>query len=140
MIVREPLESLVSEYNRQAQGHTGHARDMRQLNSFISNKVRTWRKMNLDWLENFSPQQLLVVSYSQLVTDLRSQLKRMATFLNVTVTENDLNCTLQRREGSFKRKKVYQKLNIDLHNKKLVEEYKTDVLNAAIKVYSNFVF
>ena len=96
--------------------------------------------MNLDWLENFNPQHLLVVSYSQLVSDLRSQLKRMATFLNVTVTENDLNCSLQRREGIFKRKKVDQKLNIDLQNKKLLENYKPDVLNAAIKIYSNFVF
>ena len=138
LIVRDPLPSIVSEFNRQAAGHTGHAKHMKPLNGFVREKMKAWRKMNLDWMENSSPDHLLLVSYSQLVSDLSTQLYRIATFLNVTVTEEDMACTLQRREGLFQRKKVGQKIDVDKNVMKLLEEYKTEVLSAAVKIYDKF--
>ena len=75
---------------------------------------------------------------SQLVADLSTQLYRIATFLNVTVTEEDMACTLQRREGLFQRKKVGQKIDVDKNVMTLLEEYKTEVLSAAVKIYDKF--
>ena len=129
----------MSEYNRQAGGHTGHARDMTGLNNFVNNKLANWRNLNLDWLENFSPSRLLVVSYSQLRTDLRSELLRMTAFLNLTVTEEVLNCTMNGKEGVFRRKKIGQKVIVTQQNLKLLNEYKTEVVTAATKIYRNFV-
>ena len=137
--MRDPLESLVSEYNRQAGGHTGHAQDMGGLNNFVDNKLKNWRNLNLDWLNNSSPGRLLVVSYSQLKTDLRSQLLRMTAFLNLTVTEETLNCTLTEKEGVFRRKKISQNVRLTQHNLQLLSQYKTEVVTAATKIYRNFV-
>ena len=137
--MRDPLESLLSEYNRQAGGHTGHARDLAGLNNFVNIKLAKWRDLNLDWLHNFSPSRLLVVSYSQLRTDLRSELLRMTAFLNLTVTEEVLNCTLRGKEGVFKRKKISQNVNVTQQNLKLLSQYKTEVVSAATKIYKNFV-
>ena len=94
----------------------------------------------MDWIENFNPDRLLIVSYSKLLTDLSSQLVRMTTFLNVTVTEDQLQCTLRRSEGAFKRKKREQKLLIDQSTRDLLEEYKTEVMKAAMKVDRSFFF
>ena len=138
-MVRDPLASLLSEYNRQAGGHTGHAQDMAGLNSFVTKKLTNWRKLNLDWLEKSNPDRLLVISYSQLRTDLRSQLLRMTAFLNLTVTEEVLNCTMEAKEGVFKRKKIDQNVMVSQHNLQLLSQYKTEVVTAATKIYRNFV-
>ena len=138
LIVRDPLESLLSEYNRQAGGHTGHAQDMQGLNKFVSLKLKNWRNLNLDWLDNSTPGRLLVLSYSQLKTDLRSQLLRMSAFLNLTVTEETLNCTIMEKEGVFRRMKIAQRVIVSQHNLKLLSQYKTEVVTAATKIYSNF--
>ena len=140
LVVRAPLPSILAEYNRQAAGHTGHAQNMKTLNSFVRSKVKSWRNINMDWIENFNPDRLLIISYSKLLTDLSSQLVRMTTFLNVTVTEDQLQCTLRRSEGAFKRKKREQKLPIDKSTRDLLEEYKTEVMKAAVKVDRSFVF
>ena len=137
--MRDPLESLVSEYNRQAGGHTGHAQDMGGFNKFVDNKLKNWRNLNLDWLNNSSPGRLLVVSYSQLKTDLRSQLLRMTAFLNLTVTEEVLNCTMNAKEGVFRRRKIVQNVMVSQHNLQLLSQYKTEVVTAATKIYRNFV-
>ena len=129
----------MSEYNRQAGGHTGHARDLTGLNNFVKKKLENWRNLNLDWLQNFSPSRLLVVSYSQLRTDLRSQLLRMTAFLNLTVTEEVLNCTMKGKEGVFRRKKISQKVIVTQQNLKLLSQYKTEVVRAATKIDGNFV-
>ena len=139
LLVRDPVYSLLSEYNRQAGGHTGHAEDIKDLNNFLREKISTWRSLNLDWLENFSPSNLLVVSYSQLTKDLKNQLQRITAFLNVTISPADLNCTLQRREGVFKRKKLNQKVTVDNFNDRLLSKYKNDVVKAAIRIDKNFV-
>ena len=137
--MRDPLDSLLSEYNRQAGGHTGHAKDMAGLNNFVNIKLINWRNLYLDWLENSSPGRLLVVSYSQLKTDLRSQLLRMTAFLNVTVTEEVLNCTMKEREGVFRREKISQDVILTQHNLQLLSQYKAEVVAAATRIYRKFV-
>ena len=130
---------MLSEYNRQGGGHTGHAQDLAGLNTFVSDKLKIWRNLNLDWLENSSPGHLLVLSYSQLETDLRSQLLRMTEFLNLNTTEEVLNCTINLKEGVFRRRKIGQNVMVTQHNLELLSQYKTEVVAAATKIYRNFV-
>ena len=61
-----------------------------------------WRDFNCYWLHEF-PGDVLLVHYESLKDDLPAQLKRMLTFLNVTVSEAKLACALQLSEGAYHR-------------------------------------
>ena len=124
LLVRDPVDCILSEFNRQAGGgHTGHAgvdsfkkEGGKRWKEFLKPKLIKWEAMNTDWINNFEGP-LLVISYTQLQNNLETQLKKILEFLEVTVETLELSCAVSRQEGVFMRPK--RKLS-GLLNKELV--------------------
>lgn len=55
--------------------------------------------------------------YDELVNDLEPNLKGLLGFLELNVTESQLQCALERREGIYRRKK--RMLNLDPFTKEM---------------------
>ena len=134
LLVRDPVDSILSEYNRQGGGHTGHARqDMfameggKRWKNFLKKKLIRWRGINSDWINNFHGP-LLVISYSELRDNVEEQLNRMLQFLNVSVNKEEMDCALSRKEGIYKRPKMKKKPPIDDDLIYMVNTYRDDVL------------
>ena len=96
--------------------------------------------MNKDWLDNFHPGSLLIVSYSQLVPDLEHQLWRLSRFLRLSTTRSDMDCVLQHSQGVFKREKKQQDHYTGLDHTILetIKHHKTEIMFRAASHYSNF--
>ena len=127
LLVRDPLESILSEYNRQSGGHTGHAKKMDKWPSFVTEKISVWGRMNSDWIDNYSRDKLLILSYSQLVSDLPRQLWTLASFLKISVSEADMDCVVNNSQGVYKRKKKSQKIDLSKDIQLKVESVKLNV-------------
>ena len=134
LLVRDPLESILSEYNRQGGGHTGHAKKMDKWPSFVAEKISVWGRMYSDWIDNYPRDKLLILSYSQLVSDLPGQLRRLATFLRISVSEADMDCVVANSQGVFKRKKKSQKITLPKDIQLKVESVK---LNVSLKAQTH---
>ena len=132
LLIRDPLESILSEYNRQAGGHTGHARKMDKWPSFVKEKISVWGKMNSDWIDNYPRDKLLILSYAQLVSELPSQLRRLASFLKISLTEADIDCVLTNSQGVFKREKIKQRTQLTKDLELKVESVKSNVTQKAL--------
>merc|ERR1719300_41682 len=108
LLIRDPFDSILAEFNRRSGGHVGHAsqdkfdRDKgRYWQDFVTTKARDWEEMNTDWMSRFKGP-LLVILYSELVADPENQLQRTLKFLDVTVTKEMMQCALIRKEGIYK--------------------------------------
>ena len=133
LLLRDPLESILSEYNRQAGGHTGHAKKMEKWPGFVMEKISVWGKMNSDWIDNFPRDKLLILSYSQLVSDLPGQLRRLASFLKISLTDADMDCVVTNSQGVFKREKKSQRITLSKDIQLKVESVKLNVTLKAQK-------
>jgi hypothetical protein len=111
LLVRDPFESILAEFNRRSGGHVGHAsqekfsRNNGQFwQDFVMTKARDWEAMNSDWINNFQGP-LLVIMYSDLKDKVEEQLKRTLDFLSVSVTKEEMECAISRKEGIYRRQK-----------------------------------
>ena len=82
LLVRDPFDCILAEFNRRAGGHVGYARQDkftkdkgRYWQDFVKTKARDWEDMNTDWISSFQGP-LLVISYSDLVDRVEEQLRR----------------------------------------------------------------
>ena len=71
--------------------------------NFVRRKAREWEEMNTDWLQNFTGP-LLVLSYSQLKSEVETSLRRTLDFLGVSLTREQLECALKHQEGIYRRR------------------------------------
>ena len=117
LLVRNPFDSLVAEFNRKhGGGHTGLAVKEKweeKWQEFVTLWAGKWEKVNLSWVRGFGQRKrLVIVYYEDLVNDLRSNLVRIIRFLGedprtrFNVSDGDLDCVLKHREGGFKRRKL----------------------------------
>ena len=117
LLVRNPFDSLVAEFNRKhGGGHTGLAvkeKWQEHWQEFVAVWAGKWEKVYLFWVRVFAPRKrLIIVHYEDLVNDLRSNLVRIIKFLGedprtrFNVSEGDLDCVLKHREGAFRRRKL----------------------------------
>ena len=81
LLVSDPFESIMAEFNRRSGEHIGHAsQDKFSRNNgqywqdFVMTKVRDCKAMNTDWINNFQGP-LLVIMYSHSVTGWRTSSK-----------------------------------------------------------------
>ena len=111
LIVRDPFESVLAEFNRRAAGHIGHASPDRfkrdkghYWEEFVRSKAKDWEEMNSDWLANFKGS-FLVIHYSDLVNRTKEILEKVLNFLEVSVTKDEIECAMKRKEGIYRRPK-----------------------------------
>ena len=145
LLVRDPFASILAEFNRRSGGHIGHAsqekfsRDKgRFWQDFVITKARDWEAMNSDWINNFQGP-LLVISYSDLMDRVEEQLRRTLDFLSVTVTKEEMECAMSRKEGIYRRQKKNLKMKgpvFDYHLTKIVMKRKERVVKLIKETFS----
>jgi len=109
-------------------GHLGHAPITNYLNekkakwkSFVFETAQIWEEMNLDWFYGFAPTNRHVVFYDHLKVSPEDELRSLLDFLGISVSNKTMKCVIERKEGLFKRKKRWPKLNpFDESMKKLI--------------------
>lgn len=120
LLVRNPAAAIQAEFNRQSGGHVGFASADRYRRNkgkfwltFVNDKLSSWKKTNLDWLEKFAGP-THVIFYEQLVDNTEHTLRTVLDFLLSGTRPNNtapqiqmarLQCALDRREGIYRRKK-----------------------------------
>jgi hypothetical protein len=111
VLVRDPFDNILAEFNRRSGGHVGHAsqekfsRDKGKFwQDFVMTKARDCEAMNSDWINNFQGP-LLVIMYSDLADRVEEQLRRTLDFLAVSVTKEEMEYTMNRKEGIYRRQK-----------------------------------
>lgn len=140
LVVRDPFDSVLAEFNRRSGGHIGHASvekfrkdGGRVWQQFARDKVREWENMNMDWASRFQGP-LLVLHYGDLTgteAGLERQLRRMLEFLAVSVTKENMECVLRHKEGIYRRKKKNGDLRQRVYNSALtaaINEKKSRVM------------
>ena len=123
LLVRDPFDSILAEFNRRAGGHIGHASKEkfvkdhgRMWQQFVISKAGDWEEFYTDWLENFKCP-LLIVSYADLVRSVETELQRVLDFLEVSVTSNSMKCAISRQEGIYRRQKTQLNLKDSVFDK-----------------------
>ena len=62
-----------------------------------------WRKHGISWLK--SDEDLFVMEYSELKTNLRSTVNQACDFLNLSTSDSVLDCLMNNQEGAYHRAK-----------------------------------
>uniref|UniRef100_A0A1A8IHI9 WSC domain containing 1 n=1 Tax=Nothobranchius kuhntae TaxID=321403 RepID=A0A1A8IHI9_NOTKU len=110
LLIRNPYRSLMAEFNRKCAGHLGHATDAqwssKEWPEFVSSYAPWWASHTLGWLK--FGRRLLVVHYEELQRTLLPQLRLIAAFLNVSITEERLLCAQSNQDGHFRRSGAQQ--------------------------------
>ena len=78
-------------------------------NQRVSKDIKRYLEFHEHWLRKGSQIKILVVFYEDLKSDLGNQLRRMAKFLNIKVTDEIISCVLQNSEGKYHRKNTESK-------------------------------
>ncbi|XP_053617699.1 WSCD family member CG9164 isoform X2 [Plodia interpunctella] len=118
LLIRNPRDAILADYNRLYKGHIGTAPKYvfkkRSPNSKISDwaahvyqQLRDWEGLHYKWLSQF-PGAIHIVFYEVLVRETRKELNKILQFLNYTVSEEDMNCAMLNKEGIYRRKKKFQ--------------------------------
>ncbi|ESP04708.1 hypothetical protein LOTGIDRAFT_94282, partial [Lottia gigantea] len=105
VLIRDPLDAIKAEFNRQYRGHLGYAPYSvyrKNWPALTGKKTMKWYKFYLDWLEFKGP--LHVIQYEKLRNDTAHEMQKLLRFLAVPYTQSDMSCMLRNREGDFKRK------------------------------------
>ncbi|KAJ8275895.1 hypothetical protein COCON_G00076470 [Conger conger] len=105
LLIRNPYRCLMAEFNRKCAGHLGHAAEQHWKSNewpeFVSSYASWWASHVLDWLK--FGRQVLVVHYEELQGALFLQLRHIASFLNISITDERLLCAQSNQDGHFKR-------------------------------------
>ncbi|KAI5726149.1 hypothetical protein M8J77_024499 [Diaphorina citri] len=138
LLIRSPGDSIVAEFNRRSGGHIGFASVDRYTRAngkywrqFFYDKLTAWREMTLDWLHNF-PGPIHIITYEDLVSNLPHTLLSILHFIELPVTQADLDCAVRRREGIFRRRKRKTKLQPFTKEMKVQLEYEWNNVFAQI--------
>lgn len=73
---------------------------------FVSDKLRGWQQMNLDWLFNFTGP-THIIFYEQLINNVEHTLKSVMEFIEIPIEPELFQCALDRKEGIYRRKKRF---------------------------------
>ncbi|XP_013402580.1 WSC domain-containing protein 2 [Lingula anatina] len=139
LIIRNPYDAMMSEFHRRQGGHLGHAKskhftDGTTWPEYIRFEAKRWLMFNLDWLHLFE-KPLMVLAYSDLLKNTHDTVVRLTKFLNISVTEERIQCVLENSQGKFQRyaRKV---IDFDPYNKSMrrkIDAY-LNITNIALNV------
>ena len=109
MLVRDPHEAILSEFNRQSSNsQTGHAPrtsfEGQHWKDFAYHMIEEWAKANIFWYKSFpDPSTRLVTFYDKLVTETEEELKKIVEFLGMRISAETMQCIMDNKEGPFHR-------------------------------------
>ncbi|CAH2094052.1 unnamed protein product [Euphydryas editha] len=116
LLIRNPRDAILADFNRLHKGHIGTAPKsaFKKINkykktnwsTYVFNQLSTWESLHHLWLNRFLGP-VHIVFYEILVRDTRKTLQGILDFLNYTVSEGDMDCTVANQEGIYRRKKKY---------------------------------
>ncbi|XP_041097287.1 LOW QUALITY PROTEIN: WSC domain-containing protein 1 [Polyodon spathula] len=105
LLIRNPYNSLMAEFNRKCAGHLGYASEQhwksKEWPDFVSSYSSWWASHVLDWMK--FGRRLLVIHYEELKRELFPRLREIVDFLNVTASDEHLLCVESNQDGNFKR-------------------------------------
>ena len=137
MLIRDPFDGLVSEWNRKnSASHTGYANlstftDNNKWDYFVRSGPKHWWHFYTFYHNNYRSDQLHIVRYEKLKENLGLEMKKVMDFLNLKI-ENDVeSCAIQKQTGSFKRPKS----NIDF-KQFITKSQLEDIEEIKINVYA----
>ncbi|XP_053207088.1 WSCD family member AAEL009094-like [Panonychus citri] len=108
-LVRNPFKILLSEFNRRSGGHLGHAPVSKFTDTgwknYVLENVDHWSSFTLDWLNFKGP--LLISRYEDFLNNLKGELSRVLSFLEVNFTDSGLDCVDKHRNGWQRRPQHY---------------------------------
>ncbi|XP_045187965.2 uncharacterized protein LOC123545721 [Mercenaria mercenaria] len=106
LLVRNPYDALLSYAKFAKAGHTGHP--SKQVLIQASTKMF---EHSLKWYVNLTRNTIgkfkgpvHVVQYERLQSDMARELRKLASFFNLSVSDKDIDCTVKLQEGNFHRK------------------------------------
>ncbi|KAL5010740.1 hypothetical protein ScPMuIL_013045 [Solemya velum] len=148
VVIRNPFFVLFSFFQfKQTHGHSKYV-EMQDFEDhfagFVKSKIVHWENMYHYWLETFtSPVYLVIYDYMLQHTNL--ELGKVATFLNINYTQEDMFCTLKNQRGLYFRDKSNITIQsvYDQTSRRIVEkasERIMSVINAKFPRFSNFSF
>lgn len=110
LLIRDPEGSILAEFNRKhSKGHVGKADESAfqgdEWPQAVEGLLRRWEKTNLLWATEYKGP-LKIIFYEELVKDVERTLRETLNFLNYPINETLLECTMERKDGTQKRKKT----------------------------------
>ncbi|OWF48649.1 WSCD family member AAEL009094-like [Mizuhopecten yessoensis] len=105
LLIRDPFEALLSEFNRRHGGHKGYAASVNLEKSWYDYILETageWYDLYHDWLTFDGP--VHVVMYENLRVNPSAEVDRLMKFLGVTLTHKEKFCVMKNYEGNYRRK------------------------------------
>nr|XP_054760610.1 WSC domain-containing protein 1-like [Lytechinus pictus] len=112
LLVRNPYRALVSEFNRRKAGKTGHAPiykfQTEEWHRYVRRFSRSWIGLPEHLISGcHSPgnvcKSMIIVYYEQLKLHIADEMRRILDYLNVSIDEERLACTIANAEGKFHR-------------------------------------
>ncbi|XP_060076046.1 WSCD family member AGAP003962-like [Ylistrum balloti] len=104
LLIRDPFDALLSEFNRRHGGHKGYAGRVHfQKNwyDYIFGTAGDWYDLYHDWLTFDGP--LHVVMYKDLRENPSVELDRLMKFLGVSLSHKEKFCVMNNYEGNYRR-------------------------------------
>ena len=114
LIIRDPFDALVANWNGIFGGILGHAPNGSFQNSgeekwkrYIYKGIQLWRDFNTAWYHKFDRNGTLhLISYEKMVKNTELEVSKVLAFLNITPLKRHLKCCMSRKEGFALRKKL----------------------------------
>ncbi|XP_069135593.1 WSCD family member AAEL009094-like [Argopecten irradians] len=105
LLIRDPFQALLAEFNRRHGGHKGHAPTEhfeKNWYDYILGTAGEWYDLYHDWMTFDGP--VHVIMYGDLRSNPSAELDRLMKFLGVTLTHKEKFCVLSNYEGNHKRR------------------------------------
>ncbi|XP_052790279.1 WSCD family member CG9164-like [Mya arenaria] len=104
LLIRTPADAFLS-YFTYAAGSSSHTKvpsrqEIARLGNILISPSASWLVYNINITLTQSRGRVHVVQYENLRTDLRKELKDLSEFLQMGITEQDIDCAVQLQEGS----------------------------------------
>lgn len=107
LLIREPKEALLAEFNRRYGGHLGHANKSnfkKDWTRFLLDEIDHWYQFNARWLNFLRP--LHVIMFDHLKQNTSAEIAALLKFLNISISRKELLCVIRNIDGHFKRPAV----------------------------------
>ena len=112
VLVRDPVDTLLAEWNRQNSGesHTGIApiksfSNKNKWNNYVYKQLILWYNLYTYYVDEYQFDQLHILRYENLKLNLGLEMKNVLNFLGLDFDKNVEDCAMQNQKGSFKRPK-----------------------------------